>query len=113
MSLEFPPWKLRMSGRRRLPVGSDGTAKRYWRCVPSISIVVVVTPVEADDSQPDARSAGADWAALTLAAVTHAPTNAAATSTRTPTLMLRYRRIVAFRSPCVEPKDALKSYPGG
>lgn len=53
------PWKLRMSGSGRLPVGSDGTAKRNWRGAPATSSISVVVPATTGDPQPGERFAGA------------------------------------------------------
>src|SRR5215204_389893 len=58
-SFEDAPWKLRMSGSGRFPVGSDGTANRYWRGTPATSSISVVVPATAGDPQPDDRPAGA------------------------------------------------------
>src|SRR5215204_3879771 len=52
-SFEGEPWKLRISGSGRLPVGSDGTAKRNWRGAPATSSISVVVPATTGDPQPD------------------------------------------------------------
>src|SRR5215218_8870403 len=52
-SFEGEPWKLRTSGSGRLPVGSDGTAKRNWREAPATSSISVVAPATTGDPQPD------------------------------------------------------------